>query len=249
MVDTYIWIQKIIKKMIKKCSKCGVEKDLSLFNKDISSKDEHRSNCKECSKQYRIDNKEKLKDYARNNPTKYIREKNYNPEKKKLYYLKNKDRILKKRKKYYELNREKKLEYQKKYQNENKDKRNLYLSERRKNDPLFNLITNIRNLIYNSFYYNGYVKSSKTQDLLGCSFSELKEYLENKFEDWMSWNNKGLYNGEFNYGWDIDHIIPLSSAENEEDVIKLCHHTNLQPMCSKINRDIKKNNIEYNGII
>ena len=58
--------------------------------------------------------------------------------------------------------------------------------------------------------------------------------------DRMTWENRGLYNGEFNYGWDIDHIIPLSSAETEEDIIKLNHYTNLQPLCSKINRDIKK---------
>lgn len=26
----------------------------------------------------------------------------------------------------------------------------------------------------------------------------------------------------------IDHIIPLATAKTEEDVIKLCHYTNLQ---------------------
>lgn len=63
----------------------------------------------------------------------------------------------------------------------------------------------------------------------------------------MTWNNYGLYNSEFNYGWDIDHIIPLSSAKNEEEVLKLNHYTNLQPLCSKINRDIKKDKIEYDA--
>lgn len=58
----------------------------------------------------------------------------------------------------------------------------------------------------------------------------------------MNWENRGLYNGDFDYGWDIDHIIPLSSANNEEDVIKLNHYKNLQPLCSKTNRDIKKDN-------
>ena len=48
-----------------------------------------------------------------------------------------------------------------------------------------------------------------------------------------------------NNGWDIDHIIPLTSAINEEDLIKLNHYTNLKPLCSKINRDIKRNNLEY----
>lgn len=63
---------------------------------------------------------------------------------------------------------------------------------------------------------------------------------DSKFEPWMTWGNRGLYNGELNYGWDIDHIIP--SAETEEGVIKLNHYTNLQPLCSKVNRDIKKDN-------
>lgn len=59
----------------------------------------------------------------------------------------------------------------------------------------------------------------------------------------MNWENRGLYNGELNYGWDIDHIIPLSSARTEEDVIRLNHYTNLQPLCSKMNRDIKRSNV------
>jgi hypothetical protein len=59
----------------------------------------------------------------------------------------------------------------------------------------------------------------------------------------MTWENKGLYNGELNYGWDVDHIIPLSSVETEEEIIKLNHYTNLQPLCSKVNRDIKKDNV------
>lgn len=58
----------------------------------------------------------------------------------------------------------------------------------------------------------------------------------------MSWENQGKYNGELNFGWDIDHIIPISSAKSEEDILNLNHYTNLQPLCSKVNRDIKKNN-------
>jgi hypothetical protein len=87
-------------------------------------------------------------------------------------------------------------------------------------------------------------KKSKSIEILGCSFEEFKLYLESKFEPWMTWENKGLYNGELNYGWDIDHIIPISSATTEEEIIKLNHYTNLQPLCSKVNRDIKKDNYE-----
>ena len=38
----------------------------------------------------------------------------------------------------------------------------------------------------------------------------------------------------------MDHIIPISIAETEEDIIRLNHYTNLQPLCSKVNRDIKR---------
>jgi hypothetical protein len=59
----------------------------------------------------------------------------------------------------------------------------------------------------------------------------------------MSWSNYGLYDGNLNTGWDIDRIIPIDTAKTEEDIIRLNHYTNLQPLCSKVNRDIKRNNI------
>ena len=59
----------------------------------------------------------------------------------------------------------------------------------------------------------------------------------------MTWENYGLYNGELNYGWDIDHIIPISSAKSDIEIIKLNHFSNLQPLCSKINRVIKRDKI------
>ena len=58
----------------------------------------------------------------------------------------------------------------------------------------------------------------------------------------MTFGIRGLYNGELNYGWDIDHIIPTHIAKTEEELIGLNHYTNLQPLCSHINRNIKKGN-------
>lgn len=44
--------------------------------------------------------------------------------------------------------------------------------------------------------------------------------------------------------WDLDHIIPLSSIDitNKEEVEKLCHYNNLQPLTKKHNY-IKKDRI------
>ena len=61
----------------------------------------------------------------------------------------------------------------------------------------------------------------------------------------MDWNNYGKYNGDFDYGWDLDHIIPISTATTEEDVYNLFKFTNYQPLCSKINRDIKGDKLNY----
>ena len=72
-----------------------------------------------------------------------------------------------------------------------------------------------------------------------------KAYLESQFLPWMSWDNYGLYNGEFNYGFDLDHIIPISSAQIEADLLTLNHYSNFQPLCSKINREIKRDNLNY----
>ena len=111
---------------------------------------------------------------------------------------------------------------------------------------MFKLRHNISNSIRQSFNRNGFTKQSRTYKILGCSYNDFKLRLESKFEPWMNWGNYGLYDGTPNYGWDIDHIIPLSSAMTEEELIKLNHYTNLRPLCSHINRDIKKNKVDFN---
>ena len=65
---------------------------------------------------------------------------------------------------------------------------------------------------------------NKTFEIIGCSKEFLKEHLEKQFTDGMTWENYGFY------GWHIDHIIPLSSGKNEDEIYKLCHYTNLQPL-------------------
>lgn len=56
----------------------------------------------------------------------------------------------------------------------------------------------------------------------------------------MNWNNYGIYNGTQQYGWDIDHKIGLKSATTEDEILKLNHFNNLQPLCGYYNRYIKR---------
>jgi hypothetical protein len=150
----------------------------------------------------------------------------------KVYRRNNVTKLKKKSKEWYHKTKESRKAHKAKY-----------YRERRKLDVLFALKSGIVRLIRTSINRGGFTKKSKTVDILGCSYEEFKNYIESKFEPWMTWENKGKYNGHLNYGWDIDHIIPLSSATCEADILRLNHYTNLQPLCSKINRDVKRINI------
>lgn len=182
-----------------------------------------------------------------------------NPEERKNYMkeyrLLNKEKINSYNKQYYSNNNEKLKDYKKNYITNNPDflvkitenrKNNNptyfkdYVKKRRINDYIFKLKTNIGNLIRISLKHR---KNNKTIDILGLNTNEFKLYLESKFEPWMTWENYGNPKDgilELNKTWDIDHIIPLSSAKTEEEIIKLNHYTNLQPLCSYTNRFIKK---------
>ena len=132
-------------------------------------------------KEWRQKNADKMKEYDKN------------------YYNDNKDLILTRASKYRVENREKIKEYLSNYKPIRNEERN----ERLKTDIVFLLEKKIRNYIYESFKNNGYKKSSKTESILGCSFDDFRLYLESKFEPWMTWENRGLYNGELNYARDI----------------------------------------------
>ena len=211
----------------------------------------NREKKKAAMKEYRKDNKDKLTVYYENNKDmiKQIQKNYYENNKDKVkqmqkeYANKNKDILRDKQKEYREANKDKTKEYLKDYNQKNKDvlkeKKKLYMRERRKN-PVYKIKSNLSANLYHSLAKRGYTKNSLLFGVIGLSYAEFKTYIESQFEPWMCWDNYGLYNGELNHGWDIDHIKPTSLAETEDEIYKLNHYTNLRPLCSKVNRDIKK---------
>jgi hypothetical protein len=154
----------------------------------------------------------------------------------KLNYRLNIEVRKEKNKEYYhrtkEKNHEKILERNRLWRKNNPT----YATDRKKIDPAFKLIKNIRRRLNRFVNFRYFTKRSTTIHLIGCSPQELRIFLEEKFVDNMSWENYGE--------WHIDHIIPLSSAKTEEDLIKLCHYTNLQPLWAKDNL-AKSNKLDY----
>lgn len=209
---------------MKTCSKCRIEKPLTDFYKDSRKKDGLRTDCKTCSEKrkkiYRQNNFEKIKE---DSTKRYLK-----------YYTNNSPEILKRNKlwcqKNYETCKKSKKKSDTNFILKNPNYINDYRKNKRNTNPLYKLTCNLRTRIYGFLKKNKIDKTNRTFDVVGCSPQELKIYLEDKFINNMSWENQGE--------WHIDHIIPLSSAKTEEELYKLCHFTNLQPMWATDN--IKK---------
>ena len=100
------------------------------------------------------------------------------------------------------------------------------MKDRKSSDPIFRLTLNIRTRL--RVYIKGLKKQGKISksviNIVGCTPEKLKEHIESKFVDNMSWDNYGYR------GWHLDHIIPLCTAKTIEEVYSLNHYTNLQPL-------------------
>ena len=249
---------------MKICSKCEIEKELTEFYKRSDNLDGYRNICKKChaikipkkekticesgtkecdkcfitkefSEFYKRDNLDGYRNTCKICWNKIIEEKR----------IKNPEYSINYGQKYRKEHKEYSNAYSRRYRIEHKGYDLNYRKNRKKIDLLFKIKEGIRQTISGSFRRNSFKKTSKTAIILGCSYEEFKKYIESKFETWMNWDNKGLYNGKLDYGWDIDHIIPISEAKTEEELVILNHYSNLQPLCSKINRDIKKDKLNY----
>lgn len=134
---------------MKKCIKCGIEKELEEFCKDLNTKAGYRNDCKQCKKEYdkkyRKDHKEKINEY---------------------------------RKGYYHGNKKREIEYSKQYNHDHKEERNeyskRYLKNRKKIDLEYRLKCNIRNSFSN--FMKG-VKTKSFSQYIDYTYEELIIYL------------------------------------------------------------------------
>lgn len=151
-------------------------------------------------------------------------------------------------KKYVENNKEKVRKFKREWQIKNEEKLGIVRKRKTKNstlsiqeqknqwrrekkkDPIYKLKYQTSSMIRNCFVRKNYKKTTKTMKILGCDYQFfishlLKTYKDNYGIDW-----DGIVEVE------IDHIYPLSKAQTEEEVIKLCHYSNLQLLTKEDNR-------------
>jgi len=161
-------------------------------------------------------------------------------EQKKAYYEANKDKIGEQSKAYREANKEKIKAYHKAYREANKEKlaeqKTAYISQRKKSDPVFKLRRDYGASCRRAFRSISQKKNVKSLKLLDLkTWQQLAKHLSEQFYDHPETGEEMTFDNHGFYGWHIDHIIPLSTAKTEEDIIKLCHYTNLQPMWAEEN--------------
>lgn len=240
----------------KECERLYKKEYNKLHNKEIYKRriDE--------AKKYREKNREKQKEYMRiyylthkNNEDYIKKRKNYiktynrpiesiekHKETTKMWRKNNLEHIKDYAKNYNKTHKEQKTQSYKEWKSKNKNKIREYQkrdSERRKSNPTLKLELQLRNMINTSFKRKGKYKSQKLELICGICSKDLVSYLLE------------TYKQNYNEEWDgkekvhIDHIKPLKIATTEEEVIKLCHYSNLQLLKAQDNLQ-KSDKLDWN---
>lgn len=201
---------------MKKCSSCNIDKDLSEFYS-------RTPNCKACvsiiAKEWRASNKELASSKEKR---KYEKNKEKILERARLYAIKNKEKIRKQRAEYRSKNKDVIRQRKADYGVRNRVAINARRLEKKKANHKFAFSCLVRSITTKAFLKRGYKKDSRSEVLLGAPFEIVKQHIERQFKKGMSWENKA--------DWHIDHKIPLKSANTKEEIERLCHYTNLQPL-------------------
>lgn len=249
--------------MTKVCTKCKRELDVLSFYKDKNKKDGLSCHCKDCQKQYRRDNIERILERERN----YEKTRQRPTVRPAEYFIDRSSENLKYCvrchifKDFSEFNKDKGGKYglsswcrqcQTNYDKiRNKtDKRKLQNKQNwQKYGDIYNLRT--KEKYYNNINYRisrvfstnlvQALKDNKSErqweTLIPYTLQKLKEHLESQFTPEMNWDNYGSY-------WEIDHIIPKGQfiyKTTEDKEFKICWSlANLRPLTITENRSRPK---------
>lgn len=98
---------------------------------------------------------------------------------------------------------------------------------RRKADPLKAMQARLSRLHRHALARVGAIKTSPTFEQLGYTAEDFVAHIERQFLKGMGWHNMDQ--------WQIDHIVPVSEAKTEDDVVALNQLSNLRPLWASEN--------------
>ena len=231
----------------KICSKCKEEKSVSQFSKNKALKDGYHGYCKLCDKNikkiYRenlkkqndiiiLDNnikrictickeqkqldcfgKDSSKPLGRRYECKSCRAQQQKSQF--ASYTKEQKEKIKQRQKQWRENPKNKT-YRKTWDKKNYER----LKQKYHNDIVFRFKKNASSLIRNSLGRK-YKKQNKTEKILNTTLEAFSKHIEAQFLNGMNWDNRN--------DWHLDHIIPISLAQNESEAIRLNDYRNFSP--------------------
>lgn len=228
--------ENVIVPTSKLCNKCNNNLPISEFHKRASKSGEFHTYCKGCKLKQRIEQKQKIVILSETYTKQCIKCK---IEKNKISYYFNNVTVDKlnavcieclklKTKNWRDQNQLKIKEYRKKAYPQSL----IHHKQRKQTDLDFKILCNLRSRINKALHDAN--KSDKTVNLLGCSITFFRNWLEHQFDSTMSWDNYGK--------WQIDHVIPCScfNLQDEEEQIKCFNWKNCRPLEAK--RNLIKNN-------
>jgi len=222
----------------KKCTKCGIIKNIDEYYNSKGGSYGKRGDCKICSKlktkSWVIKNNDHVKIYYKN-----YRKLNHDmiTERSKKYYDKNHEKCLTYGREYYKQNKDKLNVYAKEYYKLNKEKSSLYGKEWRKNNPdkwraysrnrykknlELSMIKWMRNSLYRTEKQGFNKTKMNTVMEFGYTPEQLIKRIECQFKSGMSWENRKE--------WHIDHIKAISNfptGTSPKTINMLC---NLRPI-------------------
>ena len=214
-----------------KLSKLQYHRDPEYRKKEIKRSIEYHKTVpdkvKKWSSNWSKNNRDKINEFGRDYYHKRIE---YFKDKNKKYHRKRWDSDLEHREK---VNNSSKKRFQRLYHNDEEfkqkviDKQVNYHRDRCKTDELYKFKTDIRKVVYSAFKRKGHDKNFKSRQILGEEWGVIKDYIESQFSEGMTWDNYGE--------WVFDHKIPISICQTDEEVIRLNHYTNFQPLWHKDN--------------
>lgn len=220
--EYFAWENKAVGKYHKRCKNC-LNEYYRKHRLAVKDDDEHKARKKEAQAKYYQSHKSEIKEKLRvQNGRRYWGDEGFTERfgadvtvdaNLKHYSEPLRDELLQKKneRRHTEHGRKQCCEYVKQYQR-----------EKRRNDPEYRAIEQVRNCLNKTFKRRGEIKSKRNVELTGKTSRELYAYLLQTFEE------------TYGYPWNlqepvhIDHIIPLTTATSKEDVEKLCHYTNLR---------------------
>ena len=260
--------------MEKKCYTCKQVKGLDEFSNDKKGKHGKKSKCKDCFKQYRLDNRDRMVEYNKGYALKRKKAKSeqHLKNRKKIEELLdygkdmselNMGRILNSfliehesieqyDLEYHKIKRDQQIEeleeYYKTKLNEYNKEYSSHLGTTRAE------IQRIKRLVDPLFKLKMSIRNMLNCSLKNQGYSKkTKAYhiIKCDYDFLIDWLN-GLASNNYNYGvgdLHIDHVVPISLAETEKETLLLNHYSNLQLLSadenfSKGNRYVNPTNLK-----